>query len=249
MGENIDTLAAFSTFVKGSKLCATKGENVVTDGPLLNHVSGEVQVNGINYYIFYGEYYRLNTAYTDRLNDTLQGKLRQQLYRHEIQTQWPLGKDEDWFDLEVSTKEDYVHLHKVKPEYIEFADLLKYENDVVTVVHVKDGFDSDMRALDRQVELSITKIMDIKHHNNHTYLGNLYEKAFVHTTGKNITSVFSTKQEFLDCMKEKAVRYVVVLRPPNKDLLANPSNIAKHCLNALILRCFQQGIELKIQVL
>lgn len=249
LGENIDTLAAFSTFVKGSRLCATKGEIVVTDSPLLNHVSGEVQVDGINYYIFYGEYYRLNSAYTDRLNDTLHGKLRQQLYTQEIQTHWPRGKDEDWFNLEASTQEDYVHLHKVKPDYIEFADLLKYENDVVTVVHVKDGFDCNMRALDRQVELSITKIMDIKHHNNHTYLGNLYEKAANHNTGKNITSVFSTKQEFLDCMKEKAVRYVVVLRPANKNLLANQSNIAKHCLNALILRCFQQGIELKIQVI
>lgn len=247
--ENNDTQAAFNAFVKGTRLCAMKEENVATDAPLLNHISGEIQVSGINYYIFYGEYYRLNTAYTDRLNDTLQGKLRQQLYTQEIQTQWPQGKNEDWFNLETSTQEAYVHLHRVKPDNIEFADLLKYENDVVTVVHVKDGFDCDMRALDRQVELSITKIMDIKHHNNHTYLGNLYVNAVAHTTGKNISSVFSTKQAFLECMKNKAVRYVVVLRPANKDLLANQSNIAKHCLNALILRCFQQGIELKIQVL
>lgn len=29
----------------------------------------------------------------------------------------------------------------------------------------------------------------------------------------------------------------------------NRSNIAKHCLNALIVRCFTQGFELKIQVM
>ena len=127
--------------------------------------------------------------------------------------------------------------------------MLKLENDGLTVIHVKDGFDCDMRALDRQVELSITKIMDIKHYNNTSYMKNLYQKASAHTVGKNITSVFPTEDAFLDCVKNKTIRYVIAIRPATKVLLDNTSNIAKHCLNALILRCFQQGIELRIQIL
>jgi hypothetical protein len=50
-------------------------------------------------------------------------------------------------------------------------------------------------------------------------------------------------------MKNNPVRYIIAIRPAKKNLLDNESNIAKHCLNALILRCFQQGIELRIQVL
>lgn len=247
---NSSTPAAFSTFARSVSIRADKGDiSGITDAPLLHHISGEIQVAGVNYFIFYGKYYHLSTSYTDRLNDSLSGKLRREFYTSELKTQWAAGKDEDWFNETVSTQEDYIHLHKVKPDFIEFADLLKFENDVVTVVHVKDGFDCDMRALDRQVELSITKIMDIKHYNNGSYLRALYAKASAHDVGKNITTVFSTADEFLACVKDKPIRYIIAIRPANKILLNNTSNIAKHCLNALILRCFQQGIELRIQVL
>lgn len=245
-----DTLAAFSAFVHSVSIRADKGDIIgITDAPLLQHISGEIQVADVNYFIFYGKYYHLSSSYTERLNDSLSGKLRREFYTSEINTQWTLGHDEDWFNEMVSTQEDYVHLHKVKPDFIEFADLMKFENGVVTVVHVKDGFDCDMRALDRQVELSITKIMDIKHYNNESYLRALYAKAAVHTVGKNITVEFPTVDEFLACMKNNPIRYIIAIRPANKTLLANSSNIAKHCLNALILRCFQQGVELRTQVL
>ena len=247
---NPSTLPAFETFVQSVNIRADKGEfEGITVAPLLQHISGEIQVSETNYFIFYGKYYHLSSSYTDRLNDSLSGKLRNEFYTQELKTKWISGKDEDWFNETVSIKEDYIHLHKVKPDFIEFADLLKYENGIVTVVHVKDGFDCDMRALDRQVELSVTKIMDIKHYNNATYLRTLYDKASIHTVGKNIKTVFSTTEEFLSCIKDKPVRYIIAIRPANKVLLNNTSNIAKHCLNALILRCFQQGIELRIQIL
>lgn len=246
---NPDTLDAFTSFLLSARLRADKGDKNATDALLMHHISGEVQVSGKNYYIFYGDYYCLNESYTDRLNDSLNGKLRNEFYTTELHTAWTKTEDEDWFNLKVSTDEGFVHLHKVKPDFIEFADLLKLENDELTVIHVKDGFDCDMRALDRQVELSITKIMDIKHYNNTSYMKNLYQKASAHTVGKNITSVFPTEDAFLDCVKNKTIRYVIAIRPANKALLDNTSNIAKHCLNALILRCFQQGIELRIQIL
>jgi len=245
-----DTLAAFSSFVHSVKIRTDKGDfSGITDASLLQHISGEIQVADVNYFIFYGKHYHLSSSYTERLNDSLSGKLSNGIYTSEINTPWILGNDEDWFNETVSTQEDYIHLHKVKPDFIEFADLLKLENGTVTVAHVKDGFDCDMRTLDRQVELSITKIMDIKHYNNESYMRALYDKASAHVVGKNITTAFPTVDEFLDCMKNKPVRYVIAIRPANKTLLSNSSNIAKHCLNALILRCFQQGIELRIQVL
>lgn len=247
---NADTPAAFSDFIRSVSIRTDRGDTSgVTDAPLLQHISGEIQVANVNYFIFYGKYYLQSASYTDRLNDSLRGKLRNEFYTSEINTPWVSGKDEDWFNKTVSTQEDYIHLHKVKPDFIEFADLLKFENDVVTVVHVKDGFDSEMRALDRQVELSVAKIMDIKHYNNESYMRTLYAKALEHTVGKNISTAFPTVDEFIACMKDKPIRYIIAIRPAKKNLLDNTSNIAKHCLNALILRCFEQGIELRIQVL
>lgn len=250
LGGKPDTVAAFHFFAISSMLRSFEDDGVPsTDDNLLKHISGEIQVSGKNYYIFYGEYYYLNKAYTDRLNKSLKEKLRKEFYTTEMRTAWPVGRNEDWFNEQASTCEGYIHMHRVLIDNIEFADLLKYEKDTITVVHVKDGFNCDMRALDRQVELSVKKIMDIKHNNNELYMRELYQKASDHRTGLNIASTFRSVDEFLDCMKNKPVRYVIAIRPADKDLLANTSNIAKHCLNALIFRCFQQGIELKIQVM
>lgn len=251
---NPDTLAAFYLFAISARIRSFKGDAPpITDDCLLKHISGEIQVDGKFYYIFYGEYYQLEEAYTERLNKALERILRNELITDVIKTPWPVAPTytEDWFNAQVSNTEDYVHLHKIKPDGIEFADLIKCEADVVTIVHVKDGFDADMRALDRQVELSIARIMDLNNNNNDSYFRKLYNNATKSTTvaTQKITTFFSTADSFIDSIKGKKVRYIIVVRPENKKLLDNESNIAKHCLNALILRCFQQGIELKIQVM
>ena len=244
-----DSSEAFRSFVLNTRIRSMTDDLVVTDAPLLKHVSGEIEVEDKNYYIFYGRYYFLNASYTDRLNDSLQGKLRSGYQISVLRTTWNGNKDENWFNQEVSKDEGYIHLHKALVDYIEFADLMKVEDGQLTIVHVKDGFDCNMRALDRQVELSIAKLMDIKHYNNELYFRQLYNTAAKSQIGKNITTVFPSVDLFLECMKHYTPRYIIAIRPARKDLLDNTSNIAKHCLNAMILRCFQQGIDLKIQVL
>lgn len=243
------SLETFTDFVKNVNLIATKGETVVTDGKLLKHISGEIEVEDKNYYIFYGDYYYLSDTYSDRLNRSLSGKLRLDRLTHVLKTEWKAGDKEDDFNENASNNEGYIHLHKVKPEYVEFADLLKVDDNGVTIVHVKDGFDDDMRALDRQVELSVTRVFDLKNNNNDTYMRKLYQNAAQSKKGRNITTVFSSEDEFVKTMKQSDIHYIIAIRPPDKDLLKNRSNIAKHCLNALILRCFNQGVDLKIDIL
>lgn len=243
------SLEAFSKFFHSTRIRADKGDvSGITDGSLIEHISGEVQNDGSNYYIFYGKYYQLTKSYSSRLNDSLRGKLREELFTSDVKTLWPQIQDEDWFNREASLSEGYAHLHRVLYENIEFADLVKLDEDVITVVHVKDGFDCKMRELDRQVELSIARIIDIRQNNREEFFKGLYQKATHNTTGKNVQTVFPTIDSFIDCLKNKKIRYFIVIRPKNKNLLENTSNIAKHCLNALVMRCFQQGIELRIQV-
>ena len=248
--ENQDNnLQTFSSFINNVSLESRKGDTVVTHGSILSHISGEIQVDNKNYYIFYGEYYFLNDSYSNRLNDSLKGKLSGERIVNYLTTPWNAGDIEDNYNEAVSNAEKFVHLHKIKPEYIEFADLLKVDGNKVIVVHVKDGFDDDMRALDRQVELSVTRILDLKYNNNDEYMRKLYQNASKCNKGVNITTIFPTEEIFISTLKEKEVQYIVAIRPPEKDLLANRSNIAKHCLNALIFRCFNQGIDLKINIL
>lgn len=243
------TETAFYSFFTDTLLYSKLGDDNKTKGTLLQHISGEICVRGVNYYVFYGEYYRLNSSYNERLNVSLSGKLHEDIFTSEITTKWSDGKDEDDFNRNASTNEKYAHLHKIKPDYIEFADLLKCDGNTITVVHVKDDFDGDMRILDRQVELSIAKIMDLKHNNNDSYMRQLYNNASSSTTATNITEIFPTVAEFLDSMKNKQIRYVIAIRPAKDNLLECQSNIAKHCLNAMIYRCFNQGVPLNIQLL
>lgn len=243
------SLESFTHFVKDCHLISKKGDIIVTDDPLLKHISGEIEVNNKSYYIFYGEYYYLSAAYSERLNQSLKGKLQDSRFTNTITTIWNNGDKEDDFNRNVSNNEGYIHLHKILPEYIEFADLMKLDANGITIVHVKDGFNNDMRALDRQVEMSIARILDLKNNNNDSYMRKLYKSAARCTTGRNVTQDFANEDAFIAALKEKDIHYIIAIRPSNKDLLKNRSNIAKHCLNALILRCFNQGIDLKIDIL
>ncbi len=243
------TIETFSDFVKSVNIIASKGDDIVSNEKLLKHISGEIEVNGKNYYVFYGDYYYLSDTYSSRLNQSLNGKLQPSRFIQLLKTEWKAGDKEDNFNENASNAEGYIHLHKIKPELIEFADLLKVDDSGVTIVHVKDGFDDDMRALDRQVELSITRVMDLRNNNNDEYMRKLYQNAAQSRKGRNITVDFNSANDFIKAMKESELHYVIAIRPPQKDLLTNRSNIAKHCLNALILRCFNQGVDLKIDIL
>lgn len=243
-----DSFDTFCVFFKDVKLNAIKDEIVITSDTLMKHISGEISIDDKNYYIFYGYYYYLNTGYSERLEQTLKGKLRPDVFSHMFRTKWNPGDIEDTFNENASINEDYIHLHKVKPELVEFADLLKMDNNLATIVHVKDGFDGSMRELERQIELSMTRMIDLQNNNNETYLRKLYQNAVAHTVGKNIQTIFQTEDDFIQRMRQCVYCYVMVLHVDNKDLLSARSNIAKHCLNSLFLKCFNHGIELKIEL-
>ena len=106
-----------------------------------------------------------------------------------------------------------------------------------------------MRALDRQIELSVSQVIDAKNNNNSIYLRQLYQNACTNDKGINISTVFPTEDEFVNAIAHREIRFVAAIHPPVEDLLANISNIAKHCLNAMIMRCFNLGIDLKIDII
>lgn len=241
------SISTFTEFANKATIDSIKGEITQTSGSLLKHISGEINVEGKNYYIFYGDYYLLNEDYSTRLNNILENKLNQNRFENVIRSNWKANENEDIFNEKVANDEGLVHLHKITPDYVEFADLLKIDDDCLTVIHVKDGFDNDMRALDRQVELSMKMVNDLK--NDKVYMRKIYDKAKLCEKGKNIQEFFPTANDFFDAFLTRQIKFAIVIRPPEKNLLKNRSNIAKHCLNAMIIRCANQGYELRIQIM
>lgn len=249
LGNKKNTISTFTEFVDSVKLVSKKEDRDQTSDKLFKHISGEIEVDNKNFYIFYGDFYLITESYNIRLNKSLENKLLKERFANHLQTKWEPEFSEDDFNEKVSNEEGYIHLHKIKPEYIEFADLMKIEEDgSITIIHVKDGFDDDMRALDRQVELSIKRLFDLKN-NNTDYMRKLYKNASSCQKGRNITKDFDSEDSFIEALRTKEIHYIIAIHPPKENLLENKSNIAKHCLNALILRCFNHGVDLKINVI
>ena len=249
---------SFKSFILKSRISTYREDKNLTDGSILSHIFGEVEIAGKSYFVLDGKYYLQTETYVNRLNTFLERKLQIVNTTDEIKTNWLITKnkkeyDEDWFNQTVSQEENYIQLHKVipRPEWIEFADLIKFSEGTLSIVHVKDGFDGEMRVLDRQVEMSIRMWMDIKYNNDDTFMRKLYKEAVKENNRTNISSYITSEDEFVEKIKNSKPRYVIVIRPPksaNNDLLRCQSTSAKHCLNALIDRCFRRGIELKIQI-
>ena len=248
IGDEESSVETFAEFINNSSIIS-KNDFELTKGKLLNHVSGEINYNGNNYYIFYGKYYLQDKSYTQRLNETLERKIKQEIFTEEIKTPWKLGTNEDIFNERASLEDNFIHLHKKIVNNIEFADLMKFdeEQQEFIIVHVKDGFDNNMRQLERQLELSIRMIKDAKENNQKEFMTKLYDCAIKRIIGKNINSIFPTAQVFIDKLITCRYRYILVIRPKNPNLLESRSNIAKHCLNSIINFCNNEGITLKIR--
>ena len=177
LGDKESSEDDFNRFFKSSRIKTITDNNTITDGSMLSHVFGEVEYDGKLYYAIDGKYYLQTETYVRRLNDFLKRKLQIVNITNEIKTGWPQTKNEDWFNQTVSQKERFIQLHRVEIENIEFADLIKISEGFLTIVHVKDGFDGEMRVLDRQVEMSIKMITDILYNNNDTLMRKLYRNA------------------------------------------------------------------------
>lgn len=241
----VDNESAFLDFVAKARIISSKDDLPNTEGKLLEHISGEIAVDGKNYYVFYGKYYFINTSYETRLDALLGQKLRTVNQAYTFTTDW--NTDEDAFNADVSNSEDYAHLHKIKIENIEFADLIKFDDGGCTIVHAKDGFDGSMRILERQIELSMIKLNDLRRNNQNEFFKEIYNKSQQSTTGKSLAEYFDSEDAFITKLQNKdyPVIFVMAIRS-DTDFTSSRSNIAKHCLMSLINKAFQHGFELKI---
>lgn len=250
-----DSIDNFYIFVNQARINSVIEEfsGYVTTDSFLNHISGEITVGSDNYYILYGQYYKLENSYIERLSENLNNKKLSSRLTQEIQTVWKKDFDEDKFNRKVAEElnSGFIHLHKIIVNNIEFADLIKYDskNKKIYIVHVKDGFNASMRALERQVTLSINLLNDLK--NNHQYLEEVYNKAS--DSGlpyvNKIKIVFKDFQDFSNKLLNCEIVYIIAIKTNNQNFINSRSNIAKYCLISLIDYCLNRNIDLKINLI
>ena len=243
LGDDEDSFSLFCDFIKKTRIITAKDDYSILDDTLLNHVSGEISIDGKNYYILYGKYYLINESYTNRLNSLLGAKLASIADENVFETNW--DGSEDKFNKDASEQEDYAHLHKVLIENIEFADLIKFGDDFVQIVHVKECFDGNMRILERQIELSMIKLNDLRRNNQEEFFRKLYQKSNEKDVGKKLSEFFENEDEFIQALKNKAPTFIMALKT-NIDFNTSNSNIAKLCLLSLIDKAHHHACTLTI---
>lgn len=247
-----DSIDNFYIFINQARINSSKVEitDYVTTDSFLNHISGEITVDSDNYYILYGQYYKLEKPYIERLSENLNNKKLSLRFTQEIQTVWEKDFDEDKFNKKVAEEfnSGFIHMHKIIVNNIEFADLIKYDsqNKKIYIVHVKDGFNASMRALERQVTISIDLLSDLKNHDKD--LKEIYNKAshslLPHVN--KINNIFKDFEDFSNKLLNCDIVYIIAIKTKNQNLINSRSNIAKYCLISLIDYCLNKNIDLKI---
>jgi uncharacterized protein (TIGR04141 family) len=231
----------------------------LTVGRLSDHFCAELRFNNKSYFIFNQEWYKLKKEFASILNSQCQDLITAHLLRSTFLKKWNSSKEsENDFNAKHIGDKDTLVFDKVTPENIEACDILKWNSNEIYFIHVKEGFNNEMRNLGRQVHISARRIIqDLK--SGKEFLGKLYDELINKTA---TTSYFKTAQielkkytrsEFLTLFdKRKPIFVVAVLDSSKKakrsfaDITKYNSNIAKFCLHQLSQEIRLLDTELKI---
>lgn len=129
-----------------------------TFGNFFSHITCEITFQGKKYFRIDEQWYFLEDRFIDQMNKEAISTYNQYRLAENILNPWNNSKDEDTYNL--SHKEDgYFVLDKVIKENIEICDVLFYnDDDQIYFVHVKNGFNTQMRNLYVQVILSAKRL-------------------------------------------------------------------------------------------
>ncbi len=217
-------------------------------GALIENLSGEVLSNNKHYFMWYGVYYFVENNYFMRLNKLLEKKLSIFGYDDSL-PKWDV-LNEDKYNSTLAKSLNGFLIHKCIPDNIEFGDVLKFSKDECYIYHVKDKFNCSMRELDRQVELSMKKLNELTLGNTN-FFKDLFKRSqnqIQRNDDNELYKNFNNEEEFIDKMKKvsKFIYKVVINIDGVNSILNSDSNIAKYCLNHILLLSNDYNYEIEL---
>jgi hypothetical protein len=159
---------------------------------------------------------------------------------------WNLDKqNEDEFNLLYENLENFIVMDKVLFQNIELCDLIKIEENIVYLIHVKKGFNAKMRDLTNQISISANRLSSGANVDE-TFLKGIF-KALLAIGNK----IEFTESEFLNIFRTHKIVYVSAFCPIqlNRSVYTNiekfPSNIAKISIVQCIreMQVFSYGMK------
>lgn len=259
-----DSLDEFIKFITTAKIiaCDENGETI-SSSIIFEQLSGEFTSAQSFYFIVEGIFYEFGNDLVQRIDAEL-NPFMAGLEDGSVLLGLPWTADfrnEDEYNAAISRQEmDDQHFflfHRNLVDHIEFADILHYREDGgINIVHIKDKYDSSMRALSKQIELSVEKYLSFKRVPNgdvDPYINSLYlrvsgqngEEEVQNEFAEHFLQVFPAYQDFANALSSREVTFVAAIRGV-QNYANTHSTTAKYCLNELRKFCILKGVNFKV---
>ncbi len=134
--------------------------NKIAHDTIFNHLNGEMVYKGDSFFHIDKGWYRIDPTFIDDLNDQCSTMLNDAWDTTIIKHKFDLTKDEDVFNQLYLNQPGALVLDTITPENIECCDILLYDQDNITFVHVKKGFGNTMRDLAAQVSIAAKRVRE-----------------------------------------------------------------------------------------
>lgn len=169
---------------------------------LVRGLHGEIKFKGNRYFWMNGKFWQIDKEFLDYFSDKVFQNINEASYK-KLNHSIPFIK----FDLTKNQNEDdynsahgklpgFINLDKKIPDNVELCDLLYETSDTIYLIHIKKGFDRNVRDLTSQI-LTAARFLNEDRNKN-----KFISKLFVHGKGDPITI---SKTNFLKKFKKQTV--------------------------------------------
>lgn len=230
---------SFRAYIQGVQItCYKEGKKTVSSN-FLFHFNTEVSYKGDTLIYLGSKWYKLKSSFIKELNSTCESILSN--YKAPDNLLF-----EPWKKKEITREGDYNLLYKkVKGyfvldtylfDYIEICDILKINDDSISLIHVKYGFDNKLREVINQVLISARRLKNDMQGSN-IILKKIFRKL-IDTEQINIINCY-TEDTFISEFKNKRIEYVIAFTNHNneKPILGDISNFKSSIAKFSIIEC------------
>ena len=223
----------FGKMIMGVRVRGYVGDTKKTEAMFLNHLTCELNFTTKPYFHIDNNWYQVKGDFIESINvQCLQLIKRNLLSPNPLEIPWDYQNlTEGDYNLLYNDRKNYLILDKMLGQNIELCDILYETDNILYLIHVKDGFDAKMRDLTNQISVSANRLWnDLKSDNS--FLRIVYNSYSV--SSNNTNNLQWT--DFLQKFKSKEIIYVLAFSSnlKNKTVLDNfeshKSNIAKFSL-------------------
>ena len=147
-----------------------------TFGTFFSHIICELTSKSKKYFRIDANWYYLDNRFLEQIKKDAISTYSENKLELDLLKKWKTGWDEDTYNLN-HTKKGYYVLDKLIKDNIELCDILIVKNQTIYFVHVKDGFNTQMRNLYIQVVLSAKRLWnDLYNNTGSSYLTETLKK-------------------------------------------------------------------------